>query len=47
MFIKTLEVSMIKNIIIICAGLFFASCSSFDLPVMGKKAGENFEFGER
>ena len=34
---------MIKNITIICAGLFFASCSSFDLPVMGKKAGENFD----
>ena len=34
---------MIKNITIICAGLFFASCSSFDLPVMEKKAGENFD----
>ena len=33
---------MIKNITIICAGLFFASCSSFDLPVMEKKA-ENFD----
>ena len=34
---------MIKNITIICAGLFFASCSNFDLAVMGKKAGENFD----
>ena len=34
---------MIKNITIICAGLFFASCSSFDRPVMEIKAGENFD----
>ena len=34
---------MIKNITIISAGLFFAACSSFDLPVMEKKAGETFD----
>ena len=34
---------MIKNISIICAGLFFTSCSSFDLPVMEKKAVGTFD----